>query len=115
MIDEPETAALQDTVRGRALVSSRISVVEVTKAVARADPGADPGQLFALLSFVELDMDLASIAGATGGPRLRSLDAIHIAAALRLGAEVDTFITYDTRQSEAARIAGLRVSTPGSG
>ena len=115
VIDELETGALQDVVRGRSLVSSRVAVVEVTKAVARANPDADPRQLFALLSFVEFDVDLASIAGATGGPGLRSLDAIHIAAALRLGVEIDAFISYDTRQAVAARGVGLRVISPGSG
>jgi uncharacterized protein len=102
-------------VRGRSLVSSRVAVVEVTKAVGRANPVADAHPLFALLSFVELDVDLASIAGAIGGPGLRSLDAIHVASAVRLGSEVETFISYDARQSEAARAAGLRVSAPGSG
>jgi predicted nucleic acid-binding protein len=102
-------------VRGRSLVSSRVSVVEVTKAVGRVNRDADPRQLFALLSFVELDRDLASMAGGTGRPGLRSLDAIHVASALRLGVEIETFITYDTRQSEAARAAGLRVVAPGTG
>ncbi|MDO8485983.1 MAG: type II toxin-antitoxin system VapC family toxin [Candidatus Limnocylindrales bacterium] len=116
VIHELETGPLQDVVRGRSLVSSRVAIVEVTKAVARANPDADPcHQLFALLSFVEFDRDLASVAGATGGPGLRSLDAIHIAAALRLGVEIEAFITYDTRQAVAARAAGLHVISPGSG
>ena len=92
--------------------ASRVAVVEVTKAVARANPQADPGPVFALLAFLELDADLAHIAGGTGGATLRSLDAIHVAAALRVAAELDAFVTYDTRQAAAAAASGLRVETP---
>jgi len=88
-------------------------VVEVAKAVARANPDADPRPVLSLLAFVELDADLAQIAGATGGTVLRALDAIHVASALRLGREVDLFVTYDDRQASAARAAGLNVDTPG--
>lgn len=87
----------------------------MVKAVARANPEADPQQVFALLSFVELDADLARIAGATGGSGLRALDAIHVASALRLGPEVEAFVTYDLRQATAASAAGLRVDAPGAG
>jgi predicted nucleic acid-binding protein len=111
---EPESAALQDLVRGRSLASSRVAVVEVTKAVARVNPTADPEPLLSRVAFVEFDADLARIAGATGGPRLRALDAIHIASALRLGAELETFLTYDQRQARSAREAGLRLAAPGS-
>jgi predicted nucleic acid-binding protein len=88
-------------------------VVEVAKAVARANPDADPSPVLSLLAFVELDADLAQIAGATGGTGLRALDGIHVASALRLGREVDVFVTYDDRQASAARAAGLNVDTPG--
>jgi len=114
-VEEPETRALHDLVRGRQLASSRVAVVEVVKAVARSNPQADPQAVFALLSFVELDADLARIAGSTGGAELRALDAIHVASALRLGSEVDAFVTYDSRQAAAARAAGLRVDAPGDG
>lgn len=115
VVEEPETAALHDLVRGRRLASSRVAVVEVLKAVARANPDADPQAVLALLSFVELDADLARIAGSTGGAELRALDAIHVASALRLGSEVDAFVTYDSRQAAAARAAGLRVDALGAG
>lgn len=114
VIDEPETDALQDAVRGRLLVSSRVSVVEVTKAVARTRPEADPTRILAVLLFVELDAELAASAGTTGGHALRALDAIHVASAQLLGPEVDMFITYDSRQADAARGAGLQVASPGS-
>jgi predicted nucleic acid-binding protein len=99
-------------VQGQQLVTSRVAVIEVAKAVARANPVADPQPIFALLGFVELDADLAWIAAATGGAGLRVLNAIHIASALRLGPELESFVTYDARQASAARSAGLEVLTP---
>lgn len=35
------------------------------------------------------------MAAATGGASVRALDAIHVASALSLGAEVESFLTYD--------------------
>lgn len=66
------------------------------------------------LAFVELDPELAELAGALGGPGLRSLDAIHLASALRLGPALEAFVTYDARQAVAARSAGLPVEAPGA-
>lgn len=48
-------------------------------------------------------------AGALPG-RLRSNDAIHLAAALRVGA--DEMITYDGELATAAGLAGLAVAGP---
>ena len=112
VVDEQESAALERLVAGKALATSRVAVVEVTKAVARADPGADAWGVLSRLAFVELDADLARLAGATGGPALRALDAVHVASALRLVPEIDAFVTFDDRQAAAARAAGLHVATP---
>lgn len=43
---------------------------------------------------------------------LRSLDAIHLAAAVALGDELDGIVTYDDRLSEAATLHGLTVVAP---
>lgn len=113
IIDEPQGPALQRTVQDRSIVSSRIVVVEVVKAVTRASPDADPSEILAMTTLLEFDATVATLAATTGGPSLRSLDAIHIATALQLGAELESFITYDIRQAEAARAAGLHVLAPG--
>lgn len=44
---------------------------------------------------------------------MKSLDAIHIATALAIGDRDVQFVTYDDRQAEAARQAGLTVVQPG--
>ncbi len=43
---------------------------------------------------------------------LRSLDAIHLAAALELGDELDGIVTYDDRLSDAAELLGVAVLSP---
>ena len=112
VVAEPESRALRARVRGERLVSSRIAFVEVSKAVARANPGADAGPVLAHLAFVELDVELARIAAAVGGPGLRALDAIHLASALRVAREVSAFVTYDDRQAAAVEAAGLPLEAP---
>ena len=112
VVEEAETAALRMRVSGERLATSRLAVVEVTKAVGRANPTADPQPILNRLAFVELDSDLARLAGTTGGFGLRALDAIHVASALRLGREVDTFVTYDDRQAAAASALGLPTEAP---
>jgi predicted nucleic acid-binding protein len=44
--------------------------------------------------------------------RLRSVDALHLATALELGADLDAVVAYDSRLIEGARSAGLSVVTP---
>ena len=44
---------------------------------------------------------------------LRSLDAIHLATALRSGDRLTAVVTYDQRLSAAAERHGLRVLAPG--
>jgi predicted nucleic acid-binding protein len=43
---------------------------------------------------------------------LRSLDAVHLAAALELGDDLDGIVTYDDRLSEAARQLGITAIGP---
>ena len=42
----------------------------------------------------------------------RSLDALHMAAALELGDELAGVVTYDPRMAEAVRILGVRAVAP---
>lgn len=43
---------------------------------------------------------------------LRSLDAIQLAAALDLGDDLDSLVTYDERLAEAARLNGIPITAP---
>jgi uncharacterized protein len=58
-------------------------------------------------SLYEMPRSLYYEAGIFAGPRLRSLDALHLGAALRLGA--DAVVCYDTRMQDSAAELGLEV------
>ncbi|MGH4012675.1 MAG: hypothetical protein ACRDSL_01790 [Pseudonocardiaceae bacterium] len=63
---------------------------------------------------VEITPPVLGDATAVPPPWLRTLDAIHLATALDLGASVDILLTYDKLLIEAARTKGLTVAFPGA-
>jgi predicted nucleic acid-binding protein len=98
------------------LVTGRHTVVEVRRNLARLLSGTvltEARQSFATdlgaFSIVELEAATcelaATIAEQTG---VRTLDALHLGAARRLGTAI-TFLTFDLRQGQAARGLGFRV------
>lgn len=99
------------------LVTGRHTVVEVRRNLARMLSGtalAESRAAFAtdLSSFSIIELDgatcelAATIAEQTGA---RSLDALHLGAARRLGTAL-AFITFDQRQAHIARTLGFRVA-----
>ena len=65
------------------------------------------------LDQIRVDVRVLDDAGRLVVPtRLRSLDAIHLATARRLGAELRVVVTYDERMSAAATALGLTVAAP---
>jgi len=76
-----------------------------SKAVALARAG------FSTLQIVRLDEQLLDTA-ADLSIDVRSLDAIHVAAALSLGPDLGALVTYDERMARAARELGLPVAAP---
>ncbi len=117
-VDEPDSDRAVDLLAGDPeLVTGRHTIVEVRRNLARLLTGSavtSARAAFAkdLLSFaiVELDGDTcelaATIAEQTG---VRTLDALHLGAARRLGTAV-TFVTFDVRQGLAGRALGLAVA-----
>ena len=45
-------------------------------------------------------------------PEVRTLDAVHLAAALSLEDDLDELVTYDGRMAAAAKANGLAVAAP---
>lgn len=102
---------------GHELVSSSLAWVEVSRAIRQVstlgsvDVPADA--LDTAMSGVAerpLTVDVLSLARRVGGPTLRSLDALHLATAVILDA--DLVITHDQRLAAAAAELDLRVETP---
>ncbi len=96
-------------------VTSALARVEVVRAVvAGGTPAiASARRQLARLHHVILDAGVLDSA-ATIGPRsvLRSLDAIHLASAQLLGADLRAVVTYDQRMSTGAAALGLQVAAP---
>ena len=115
VIVEPESAALRRYLRREPQrASCALARVEVVRAVrphgARAATRAR--QLLRRLDLVQLDDDLLDRAAALDGVVLRSLDAIHLAAAQLLLDELTAIVTYDERMATAASLVGLVVEAP---
>jgi predicted nucleic acid-binding protein len=118
---ERETNALLTYLDGADLVSSELVLTEIPRAIRRAaalDPSfllepllSRSGELIDALALRPVDCHILLGAGALAEPALRALDAIHIASAVSLS-PVDAFVSYDDRQTAAARLAGLRTMTP---
>jgi predicted nucleic acid-binding protein len=116
---ESESLALRAWLRERSpLLTSRISTVEVARAIERKSGGsvtrghAAAREAFTSVGLAELDAGIANRAAELGPATLRALDAIHLATALAIGDELAAFVTYDVRLAEAARAAGLEVIAP---
>ncbi|MGH9074349.1 MAG: hypothetical protein ACRDZQ_09565, partial [Acidimicrobiales bacterium] len=62
---------------------------------------------------IRIDEPLLDRAAELDPPELRSLDAIHLAAALGLSTDLGVIFAYDTRLRQAAEVHGLDVASPG--
>jgi hypothetical protein len=95
------------------LVSSDLLEIELRRlAVREGIDQADVTRLLDGVSLAALDRAVYRSAGLLPMPYLRTLDALHLEAAMRLDAAA--VLTYDRRLSKAARSVGLRVVTPGA-
>jgi len=95
------------------LVSSDLLEVELRRlAVREGIDQADVTRLLDGVSLAALDRAVYRGAGLLPMPYLRTLDALHLEAAMRLDAAA--VLTYDRRLSKAARSVGLRVVAPGA-
>lgn len=65
------------------------------------------------LDLIRLTQDTFTAAGVVDPPVLRSLDAIHIAAAQTLGPDLAGIVAYDARLIDAARALGIPSVSPG--
>ena len=87
---------------------------ELLRAVRRVAPVQDLRAWLILerVSIVEMTKPVLRQAGLLDPPVLRSLDAIHLAAALDLGDDLKAMVTYDERLAAAASANGIRVLAP---
>ncbi len=101
--------------RADQLVTSALARVEVVRAVLLGGPAAlaQARRQLSRLDQILLGIEMLDRA-ATLSPntQLRSLDAIHLAAAQVVGADLRAVVTYDGRMADAAQELGLVVESP---
>lgn len=117
-VDEPDSDSADSLLRSdRSLLTGRHTLAEVRRNLARLLDEREAAaarsaflQDLSAFSIVELDPvtcdTAADIAEMTG---VRTLDALHLAAAHRAGGASVPFLTYDLRQAQAARGLGFSV------
>jgi len=110
LVEEAESAALvqyldQPDVE---IVACLLLETELRRFAVRHDiPQPDVTAILDTTSLYEMPRSLYYEAGILTGRSLRSLDALHLGAALRLGA--DAVVCYDTRMQDSAAELGLEV------
>jgi hypothetical protein len=119
-VEEADSAAADALLRADpALLTARHTIVEVRRNLARLLSGhdlaaaraafADDLRSFSIIELDEATCESAATIAETAG--VRTLDALHLAAAQRVSAPGVGFLTFDLRQAQAARLLGLAVVT----
>ncbi len=114
VVEEAHSRALRRYTSDADLWASTLLAVEAHRAALRLGIPAEliDQQLEAVTLVVPSETTFES-ARSIGSPRLRSLDALHLAAALELGDGLEAVVTYDGRLAEATDDAGILVVAPG--
>jgi predicted nucleic acid-binding protein len=124
-LDEPESAAMQAAIdryleHGAHLLTSTLAAVETSRALRSTREAQPPVEVaeavsLALSGIIQhpISEHVIGIARRLGPSSLRSLDAIHLATAAALDADV--VCGYDRRLLDVASELGFRTISPGSG
>ena len=116
--EEQESAALRDFIEGDnpwssplSLVSSRLAHIEVWRAAQRIGPHLlkTARGILGGITMLEISRDASEQAARLQPTSLRTLDALHLAAALSARLDV---VTYDHRMARTAEGLGLTVFAP---
>lgn len=99
--------------RAAGWAACRIAYVESSRAIGQRTTGPALERFrgeWHEIAIVEVDAALTEAAAELAiESRLRSLDALHLAAALRIRGDDLVFVSWDTRLAAAARASGLEV------
>ena len=116
IVAEPESQALCARLRRwPERASATLLRTETVRALRRSGNEHLVGQARRLLGsifLIRIDEPLLDRAGELGPRELRSLDAVHLAAALSIGPDLRVLLTYDDRLRRAALSQGMDVESP---
>lgn len=121
LIDEPETSELrawlnQQIASGEYLATSVIGRVELMRVVTRyGEPGQVERARYLLegIDTLTLTDSVIALAETIGPATLRTLDALHLAAAAGINQDLTAFVTYDRRLLNGCHEVGLMTASPG--
>jgi hypothetical protein len=117
VIAEAETDALRSWISeaDRDPVGCDLVRTELMRAVRRVAPDrvVHARVVLEAVTLVEVTSAIFEEAGRLDPAIVRSLDAIHIAAALDLGDDLEGLVTFDDRLADNARANGIAVVSPG--
>jgi len=116
VLAEPETRALTAwlTTEHRNFVACDLARTELLRAVGRSAPDRilQARAVLASITLIDVTTSIFEEAGRLRPDTMRSLDAVHVAAALALGDDLEGLVTYDDRMAAAASANGLVVVAP---
>ena len=116
VLDEPDSAAIGAALGAfDAVVSSRLLRIELHRVGLRTGIAREEIETWlAGVSLVPMDDATLSAAEAVSPASVATLDAIHLATAVRLAAKghIASIMTFDVRLAEGARDHGLAVIAP---
>lgn len=116
VVREPETGTLRawfaETPRDP--VACDLARTELLRAVRRVAPAllVHARTVLDVVTLTEVTTAVFEAAGRLDPSILRTLDAIHVAAALDLGDDLEGMVTYDERLARAAEQNGIKVTAP---
>lgn len=116
VIAEAESDALRTWLAepGREVAACDLVRTELFRAVRRGAPEmmTRAREVLEAVTLVQVGTSTFEMAGRVDPLELRSLDAIHLAAALDLGDDLEGIVTYDERLAEAATANGIIAVAP---
>lgn len=116
VVSEPETPSLRAWLaeKPREPVACDLARSELVRAVRRTAPERllRAREVLDGLTLTELTTKIFEDAGRLDPRIMRTLDAVHLAAALDLGDDLAGLVTYDERMADGARANGIEVEAP---
>ncbi len=116
VVGEAETVALRSWLQesDRDLVACDLARTELMRSVRRVVPdrALQARSVLDAVTLVDVTAAVFEVAGRLDPVGMRSLDAVHLAAALDLGDDLEGIVTYDDRLADAASANGVPVVAP---
>jgi predicted nucleic acid-binding protein len=115
LLDEPDATVIEQSLLDHDQhVASRLLQVELRRVGLRTNLLDGVGELLAEVALIPIDEAILTAAETMSPATVGTLDAIHLATAMRLAeaGELDALMTYDKQLAVGAREHGIKVLSP---